>query len=54
MKLLGAEAGNSDHTYVTVIPRLRGDPFDEIVTVPLPRTAAIRLETPLGEPTTWT
>ena len=41
-QLFGAEAGNADHPDIAVAPWLLRDPFDEIVAVPLPRTAAIR------------
>ena len=41
-KLLGAEAGNADHADIAVAPRLRRDPFDQIVAVPLARAAAFR------------
>ena len=42
-KLLGAEAGNADHADVTVAPRLRRDPFDQVVAVPFARAAAFGL-----------
>ena len=39
-KLLGAEAGNADHADIAVAPRLRRDPLDQIVAIPLARAAA--------------
>ena len=41
-ELLGAEAGNADHPDVAVAPRLRRDPFDQVVAVPFARAAAFR------------
>ena len=41
-ELLGAEAGNADHADIAVAPRLRRDPFDQIVAVPFARAAAFR------------
>ena len=40
-QLLGAEAGNADHSHIAVAPRLLRDPFDQIVAVPLPRAATV-------------
>ena len=42
MELLGSEAGDAHHPDLAVAPWLRGNPFDQIVAVPLPRTAALR------------
>ena len=42
-KLLGAEAGNADHADGAVAPRLRRDPFDQVVAIPLARAAAFGL-----------
>src|SRR5271156_4016388 len=46
MKLLGAESGNAHHADIAVAPRLRRNPFDKIVAVPLPGSAAVRLADP--------
>src|SRR5206468_526716 len=43
MKLLGAESGDANHAHIAVAPGLSGDPFDQIVAVPLARPAALRL-----------
>ncbi len=42
-KLLGAEAGNADHADFAVAPRLRRDPFDQVVAIPFARAAAFGL-----------
>src|SRR5215470_10319459 len=42
-ELLGAKTGNADHADIAVAPILRRDPLDQIVTVPFPRAAALRL-----------
>src|ERR1700722_20642123 len=42
-KLLGAKAGNADHADLAVAPRLRRDPFDQVVAIPLARAAAFGL-----------
>src|ERR1017187_3469855 len=41
MELLGAEAGDSNHSDIAVAPRLSRDPLDQIVAVPLPVAAAV-------------
>ena len=41
-ELLGAEAGNADHADIAVAPRLRRDPFDEVIAVEGARAAALR------------
>src|SRR5271157_1111432 len=40
-ELLSAEAGNPHHTDVTVAPWLLGNPFDQIITIPLARAAVV-------------
>src|SRR6476659_8146548 len=46
MKLLRAEAGNSNHADIAVTPWLLRNPFDQIVTVPLAASAAIGFKDP--------
>ena len=41
VELLRTETGNADHADVAVTPWLLGDPFDQIVAVPLAASAAI-------------
>src|SRR5262249_5770152 len=41
-ELLGAEAGNADHADIAVAPRLRRNPFDEVIAVEGARAAALR------------
>src|ERR1700683_979523 len=45
-KLFGAKTGNSDHAHVAVTPGLHGNPLDQVIAIPLARTAALRLADP--------
>ena len=48
MQLLGTKSGNADHADIAIAPRLLRDPFDQVVTVPLARTAAVRFADAAG------
>src|SRR5262249_6164145 len=50
VKLLGAESRNADHSDVAVAPGLGRDPFDQVITVPFARAAALRLADPARAP----
>ena len=49
-KLLRTKAGYSNHADLAITPWLLSDPLDQIVAVPLPRSAAVRLANAAGRP----